>query len=119
MVKIFQPNPQTIVTSLIPSNTTISTHQSRSKTIPPQKPHLFLRHRQRSKTRHCLQILLRRHLALPHHLAQHLEVIDIKRRTIRIDKLGLDIERIAERMRRPDRHRDEIARRSVDVIAAG
>lgn len=73
----------------------------------------------RSKThRHSLPIRLRIHrFAGGTQCGQQLKVIDIKRRGVGVEELGLFVVRVAERVRRPRRDRHVVAQFGVDGLA--
>lgn len=71
----------------------------------PSRLDLILRHRQRRIIRHGHQILLLGHLApFLNHAAQQLEVVDVEGGRVRVEELGLLVERIGEGVRRADGH---------------
>ena len=68
--------------------------------------------------RHSLPVRLMAHnLALLAHRAQHAEVIDIERRRVRVEELGLHVVRVAEGMRGAGRDRHVVAEFGVDILA--
>lgn len=62
-------------------------------------------------------MLLRRdRLALLHVCSQQLEVVDVIGRSVSVEKFGLLVSRVAERMRCPNRDRDIVALFRVDGV---
>jgi len=78
--------------------------------------HSLRRHRR--EVSHSLQILFRAHLLFAlAHLRHHLEIVDIERRRVCIEKLSLFVKRIRECMRRPNRYGYVVPHCSVDYLA--
>lgn len=78
---------------------------------------VFLRHRKSCVVRHRIQMLLRRDwLPLLHVCSQQLEVVDVIRRSVCVEELGLLVSRVAECMRRPNGNRDIVALFRIDGV---
>ena len=76
--------------------------------------------RNRTTNSHSREVLLSSHrFSLSNHATQQLEVVDVESWRVGVEEFGLLVERVGERVRCSNGHRDEVAELSIDVWLSG